>query len=350
MNKERIEYWAHLTVSALGIGIVGFLFFKYFFVALLPFVISWAAAFVLRPAVRFISSKTRIPYKIVSVMLTILCVFVGIGLIILFMFFAVKEAGEFFSSLAADERAISILAKITNPIGTLFGDAELSEALTEHIENAIEEGISGLVSKLVALLSDIAASIPKALFFILITVISSVYFALDIDRINKWVKSILPKKISSGLIKLKDSVFSIGKKYVRSYLIIMGITFAVILAGLLILGVKNVVLISVVIAILDLLPIIGVGTVLVPWSIVELLLGNTGTGIGLIILLVLHELVRQFAEPRIIGKSVGVHPIISLILLYVGYSVLGFIGILFVPLLAVVLKIAFEGVEREDKS
>ena len=290
MNKERIEYWAHLTVSALGIGIVGFLFFKYFFVALLPFVISWAAAFALRPAVRFISSKTHIPYKIVSVMLTILCVFVGIGLIILFMFFAVKEAGEFFSSLAADERVISILAKITNPIGTLFGDAELSEALTEHIENAIEEGISGLVSKLVSLLSDIAASIPRVLFFILVTVIASVYFSLDIERVNDWIKKLLPKKAVKALTGFKNSCLSVGGRYIRSYLIIMGITFLVMLAGLLILRANNAILLSVIIAILDLLPIIGVGTVLVPWSVVELLLGNTGMGIGLIVLLVAHEL------------------------------------------------------------
>jgi predicted PurR-regulated permease PerM len=114
------------------------------------------------------------------------------------------------------------------------------------------------------------------------------------------------------------------------------------LTGLLIMKTKNALLLSVIIAILDLLPIIGVGTVIVPWSIVELLLGNTGIGIGLIILLAVHELIRQFAEPKIIGKNLGVHPLVSLLLLYVGYSVLGFVGILFVPLLAVVLNIFFD--------
>ena len=331
MNKDKIEYWAHLSITVLGIGIAAFLFFKYLFVALLPFLISWGAAFALRPAVNFVSRKTRIPIKAVSVVLTMLCVFIGLGLIALFSFFAIKEAWEFFSSLASDERVIDILAKITNPIGALFGDSEASNALTEHIGSAIEEGISGLVARLVSLLSDIAASIPGVLFFILITVIASIYFALDIDRINAWIKGILPK-----------NCVSVGVKYVRSYLIIMGITFVVILAGLLILRAENAILLSVIIAILDLLPIIGVGTVLVPWSIAQLLLGNTGMGIGLIILLVVHEFVRQVAEPKIIGKNLGVHPIVSLLLLYVGYSVLGLVGILFVPLLAVVLNIFFD--------
>ena len=346
MNKERLAFYAYLTVTALGIGVVIFLFFKYLFVALLPFLISWAAAFFLRPAVRFVSKKTGIPKKAISVVLTMLCVFLSLGIVVLFCFFAVREAWEFFSSIANDDRVIDILAKITNPIGSVFGESELSSALTEHIGDALKDGISGLVTRLVNLLSDIVSMIPGVLFFILVTVISSVYFALDIDRINAWVKAILPGRISASLVRLKESAMKVSVKYIRSYLIIMGITFSVILVGLLILGVNNVILLSVIIAILDLLPIIGVGTVLVPWSIFELLLGNTGVGIGLIILLVLHELVRQFAEPRIIGKSIGVHPVISLLLLYVGYYALGFVGILFVPLLAVALNIFFD--KREE--
>ena len=297
---------------------------------------------------RFISEKTKIPYKIVSVVLTILCVVLTLGLIALFGFFAVREAWEFFSSLAGDDRVIDILAKITNPIGSIFGDSEASNALTEEIGAALKEGISGLVSRLVDLLSNIVSMVPGVLFFILVTVIAAVYFALDIDRINAWVKNILPSKASGALVRLKESAMKIGVKYIRSYLIIMGITFVIILTGLLILGVDNVILLSVIIAILDLLPIIGVGTVLVPWSIFELLMGNTGIGVGLIILLAVHELIRQFAEPKIVGKSIGVHPIISLLLLYVGYYALGFIGILFVPLLAVGLNIFFD--KREESS
>ena len=350
MNKERLEFYAHLTITALGIGALAFLFFKYLFVAILPFLISWATAFFLRPAVSFISKKTKIPYKIVSVVLTMLCVLLLLGVISLFCFFAVREAWEFFSSIASDGRVIDILARITNPIGSIFGDSEVSSALTEQIGEALKEGLGGLVSRLVNLLSSIVSMIPGVLFFILITVISSVYFALDIDRINAWVKAILPKRASAALVRLKESAMKVGIKYVRSYLIIMGITFIVILLGLIILRVNNVILLSVIIAILDLLPIIGVGTVLVPWSIVELLLGNTGVGVGLIILLAAHELVRQFAEPKIIGKSIGVHPIISLLLLYVGYYALGFIGILFVPLIAVVLNIFFDKREMESAS
>ena len=172
---------------------------------------------------------------------------------------------------------------------------------------------------------------------------------IDLDRINSAVKRILPEKAVRTLLGIKKSTFSVGVKYLRSYLIIMAITFAVMLSGLLILRVENAFLLSVIIAALDLLPIIGVGTVLVPWSVAELILGNTGMGVALILLLVFHELVRQFAEPKIIGKSIGVHPIVSLILLYAGYCVFGFLGILLVPIIAVALNIFFDRSEERPK-
>ena len=134
---------------------------------------------------------------------------------------------------------------------------------------------------------------------------------------------------------------SIGLKYVRSYSILMLITFVIMLIGFLILRVENAFLIALVVSLLDVLPLIGVGTVLVPWSIFQLLFGTASRGIGLIVLFVLNEIVRQFTEPRIVGKNLGIHPVISLLLLYVGYSVLGFAGLLLTPLVSVLLNVLF---------
>lgn len=338
MNREKLQTYANLTVTLLGIGIALFLFFKYLFLAVLPFLISWATAFVIRPLVNFISRKSGIPRKAVSVILTILCVVISLGLVVLFAFFSVKEAWEFFSSLASNERIIDIIARLTNPFGVILGGAEGGSEISEHIGNMLREGISGLVSRLVSILSRIVASVPGVVLFILVTVIASIYFALDIDRINAFVKKLLPEKILKPLIAFKNGCLTVGVKYIRSYALLMGITFSVMLIGLLILKRENALLLSAIIALLDLLPVIGVGSVLVPWSIVEILLGNTRVGVGLIVLLVVHELIRQFSEPRIIGKSIGVHPIISLLLLYVGCSVFGIAGILLGPLVAVALN------------
>jgi predicted PurR-regulated permease PerM len=141
------------------------------------------------------------------------------------------------------------------------------------------------------------------------------------------------------MIKLKDRFFKVGVKYIRAYLIIMLITFVIMLTGFLIMRVENALLLASVIALLDVLPLIGVGTVLVPWSVFQLLFGNLYLGIGLALIFVVNEVVRQISEPKIVGKSLGIHPLVSLVLLYVGYSVLGIAGLLLVPLISVILNV-----------
>ena len=80
---------------------------------------------------------------------------------------------------------------------------------------------------------------------------------------------------------------------------------------------------------------------LVPWSILSFLMGNAARGVGLLVLLGAHEIMRQIAEPRILGKSLGVHPLVTLMLLYAGYSLFGFIGLLLVPAIGVLLSALF---------
>jgi sporulation integral membrane protein YtvI len=181
--------------------------------------------------------------------------------------------------------------------------------------------------------------VPRALFFLLVTLISLIYFALDLEKISTKLTKFLPQKLSSGLSRLRTEFFAVAGKYAKSYILLLLITFSIMLTGFFLLGVSNALLIATVVAILDLLPVIGVGTVLVPWSVYELVLGDTGVGIGLLVLFAVHTFIRQFAEPKIVGKNLGVHPIVTLLLLYVGYSLFGFVGLLLVPIATVLIEV-----------
>ena len=207
--------------------------------------------------------------------------------------------------------------------------------------------ISSLLSGLVSWITAFVSSVPRVLIFILVTVISSVYFSLDLERINAFCKQKLPKKLSAWLVNFKNRFLASLLKYLRAYLIIMLVTFIIMLFGFLVLGVRYAVLLAFVVALLDALPLIGVGTVLVPWSIYNLIFGDIGLGIGLAVLFVVHEVVRQFTEPKIIGKNLGIHPILSLFLLYAGYFVFGLLGLLLIPVLSVVVNIL---INKEDSS
>ena len=338
-NKDKAAFFAHLTVSAVGIALFAFVFFKYLFVPLMPFVIAWGAAFIIRPAAVFISKRIHLPKKIVSAALAIIGVsaflFAAVGLI----WYGLSEIFELFSRLVEDERLFDILSVLTNPLGAILGNGDGVEKIEEYLGESVKGAITYVLNWLVGILTGIVKGIPSVAFFILITVIASVYFALDIDRINRAVRSVLPARLADFLVGIKNSFFSVGIKYVRSYLLLMLITFVIIFTGLIILRVDNALFISALISVLDLLPLIGIGVILIPWGIFEIIFGSVATGVGLLILLGVSCVIRQFAEPKILGKNLGMHPIISLVLLYLGYSVLGIGGLLLVPFASIILNI-----------
>ena len=159
------------------------------------------------------------------------------------------------------------------------------------------------------------------------------------------MKKILPTRAYEVVLRLRDGSISAFSRYIRSYLILLLITFLEMMLGLFIVGAPYPLLMAGVIALLDLLPVVGVGVVLIPWGVWCFIGKNTALGIGLILLFVVHTVLRQMIEPRIVGKSLGVHPILTLVFIYTGYTLFGFVGILLVPLLTVLMNIAFS---KED--
>ena len=339
MSRERLRDCAYLTVTGLGLIVVTFLFFRYLFVPILPFVIAWGVAFALRPPSVFIAKKFKLNRKFVAVTLAVLLIAIGIGAISAIAVIGLQKLWDFLSEFVSGNRISGMLDEIANPVGAFLGE---EGEINAQVGEAIKEAINRLISLLVDVVGNAVRSVPKFLFFMLVTVISAIYFSVDLERINGALKSILPEKAISSLINVKNRFFSVGLKYIRSYLLLMLVTFVIMTVGFLILGIKNAFVLAALVALLDLLPIIGVGTLLVPWSVFQLLFGNFGLGIGLVVLLVSHEIIRQLVEPKILGKSLGIHPISSLILLYVGYSVFGIGGLILLPMIGAILSIALK--------
>ena len=339
MNKDKLAFYSHLTVSVIGVLVFAYIFAKYLFLLVLPFLIAWGVAFSIRPLAQRLSRGTGLPYRIISVTLTVLIVLGSIAVIVSACIYAVGEAWEFLTGLKESDTLYGILEKIMNPISGFLGDREGAAELEAKIGEAVKGMLSSVLSGLVSALTSFVASIPRALVFVLVTVIASIYFSLDLNSINAFVKKLVPGGIYRKMTEFKNRFLSSVLKYLRSYLIIMLITFMVMLFGFIVLGVRYAVLFAFVVALLDALPLIGVGTVLVPWSAYQLAFGNGSLGIGLAVLFVVHAFLRQFIEPKIIGKNLGIHPILSLVILYAGYYLFGFFGLLLIPLFSVAVNI-----------
>ena len=175
--------------------------------------------------------------------------------------------------------------------------------------------MSTLASNVASLFGKVAGAIPELLLFLLASVISSVYFSVDLEKINKKTLSLLPPRIGQWLIRFKDGFLKTAVRYLYSYLILGAITFGIMTLAFVVLGVDYALALALLVALLDALPVIGVGTVLVPWGLVRLLVGDTRLGISLLVLFVFNAVLRQFIEPKIIGDSLGISPILSLFLL-----------------------------------
>ena len=338
MNTEKLRKYAYIMILSAGVLLFAFLFFKYLFSALVPFLVAWGVAFLVRRPAEFLHKKTGIARGLLRVIITVFFVALILGGVSVAVWLLSRELWRFFSELGTAEEFANLLSDFVGSAGA-FG--EIFGEFSEKVGEAVYELVLTLVRSLGNALSGIVGAVPRAVISVLITVIAAVYFALDLERVNSLVKRLLPKKIFSALVSFKNGFFKMGLKYLRAYLLLMLITFIDMLIGLYIVGVSYPILPAFIISLLDILPVIGVGTVLIPWSIISFISGRGAMGFGLIILYIVNEIIRNIAEPKILGKHLGVHPLVTLVLLYVGYTLFGFIGLLLVPAFAVVFSILF---------
>ena len=160
---------------------------------------------------------------------------------------------------------------------------------------------------------------------------------------------VLPEKAQTIVRTAKRALGVIVGKYLKSYLLILLMTFAQITVGLLIIGVDNALVIALLISVFDILPIVGSGLVLAPWAAIKLLQGQLGVGIGLAVLWAVVIVVRQYAEPKIVGKQVGLHPLATLLCLWVGLKLAGGIGMFALPIgLLIIMELKAEGLILND--
>ncbi len=342
MNKEKITVWAHFCILAATVCIAAYIGIKFLLPVILPFLIAWSVAFMTRRPADFMAEKLHMPRKLWRAFLSLAVMLFTVGGAIYTVIKVAGEAFNFLNSITSDGKFIDMLNRGLDYILGFFGNASQSAELEEKIAEAALNFITGLLGDAASVVGSAAGAVPGIVLFILITAISTVYFAIDLENVNKYIHSVLPKRANDWLMKFKSSSVKVLIKYIRSYLLIMLMTFAVMFFGLSLIGVKYALLMALIIAVLDLLPVIGIGTVLIPWGIFMLIAGESRIGIGLLILYGFGMILRQIIEPRIVGKELGIHPLLTLVLMYVGYSFLGLFGLLLIPVFTVILESFFK--------
>jgi sporulation integral membrane protein YtvI len=339
--KEKIQTYSQIAFGALSGIILLYLLIKYLLPITLPFLIAWVMAMATRAPARRLSRQIRVPEKVLRLMMSLFLTLFVFSAIALIIWQATTALWDFFGNAGEGSALYEFFDALASLKLPIFGEA-VPEALAEKISDAVSAMLSAAFSALAGGVTSFVGALPRVLLFLLVTVISLVYFALDLERINAFIKSLLPPGMRERASRLREGVLSAGGRFIRSYFIISLITYAILLAGFLVLRVSRPALIALFVAALDFLPVIGVGTVLIPWGVIQIALGKHFLGIGLLVLFVVNATVRQFSEPKIVGKSLNMHPVLTLLLIYVGYALFGIMGLLTLPLIAVVLGVLLQ--------
>ena len=333
------------------LAILGVVFFKYFFSYITPFIIAWGIAYSIYPLAKRISSKTKISRKICSFILVLFILILILSLLFLIgnrLLYEIQNLVAYLTDNSENiaayfENVLNHLKTIGEklPIINSLQNTGLSQNIRENINILINNVWQSVLERLGSAVPDVASGIvvalPNILLVSLVTVIACFYFAVDIDVVNEKIKEFLPNRIVEYLLKLKHKIGIGLKKYLKAYCIIFAVTFVQLLIGFWILDVDYAFVLAILIAFIDFLPVFGTGAVLVPWGMIALLMKNFFLGVGIIILFVIMTVIRQIIEPKIVGKSLGVHPIITLITIYLGYKLFGLLGMVLLPIATLII-------------
>jgi sporulation integral membrane protein YtvI len=326
------------------------LFWKYLFPVLIPFIIAWGVSLLVRPLSVRISSRIGVSQRLCAVILLLVFLFLTVFLIGLGIRRLMQELSNLLGRLLENNGNIPVVLEdsfdlfgfLVEKIG-LRGENQAQYAafrlkFNEMLSNLMEHLIEALSGMVPSLAGKLLSSLPTFFFMTLITVIAGFYFCIDGKEIGHSLCRLLPQSIQSRIPAWKEATKRVSWKYIRVYLLLLLFTFLELLIGFLILRVDYAFLLAALIAVLDMLPILGVGTVLVPWALLMLLQKNYYLGFGLLILYFAVLILRQITEPKLVGKSLGVHPLLALFASYAGWRLFGFWGMLLGPIVALLIK------------
>lgn len=312
----------------------------------MPFVIGWVIAMIANPLVRFLESRVRIVRKHSSMMIVVvvLAAIIGLGYFLISRLFwqafeLAKDLPELYERASADFR--DIFLRFDDIFRML--PANVQQAW-QDFAGSVGQTLSFLVQKIasptVEVAGSVAKGIPNALVNVVVTILSSYFFIAERDKIIEFWRRYLPQGGGKYYHYMKDDAKKLIGGYFLAQFKIMFVVAAILVAGFLILGIDYAFLLAILVSLLDFLPLFGTGTVLIPWAIVKLLSADYALAVGLALLYVLTQVVRQVIQPKIVGDTMGLPPLMTLIFLYLGFKLHGISGmILAVPLGILVLNL-----------
>lgn len=345
-----VSYWTRVLknimyVILLLIGLYLALKLSIFY---MPFLIAFIISLIIEPAIKWIMKKTNLTRRTSSIIIFVIALTIILGGLVWILITLFSESSSllqglndyfdkayiqfqfFMESFNFDK--IHLSDEVLNVIQNSTGD------LLETFSNWLRNALTGLI--------DLVTSLPSIAICIGITILALYFICVDkiyiLDQIEHHLPKIWVRKIGKHL---KDLIQTLGG-YLKAEATLILVSFIISLVGLYILqftgfNVQYPLLMALFIGFVDALPILGSGTVMIPWAIICAINGDLNLGIAIIVLLIIMSIARQLLEPKLVSKNIGVHPIFTLIAMYTGFKIIGIMGLLIGPIVLIIFKNIF---------
>lgn len=345
-----MNYWSKVlkNIIIFALTVLGVYFGLKLAIFYMPFLIAFVISLLLEPCIRFIMRKTKLKRKTSSIIVFIIAIIIIVGLVIWAGVTLVTEASNLLTNLNQYfEKGYAIVQNIINSINV--DSLQIPDNIMSTIQSSVMEFVGTLTEWAKNALTgaiNFLTSVPTIGVYTVVTLLSLYFICVDkvymIDQLEHHMPKTWVKKMGTHL---KDLIKSLGG-YLKAQVTLVFVSFVICLIGLYIfyfvgLNVSYPLLLAVIIGFVDLLPIFGAGTVMIPWAIWSAFTGNFPLAICLLVLWTIMSVVKQLIEPRIVSENIGIHPIFTLIAMYTGFKFIGVLGMIIGPIILIILKNVF---------
>lgn len=326
---------------------IGVIIVRYLLIWMLPFVIAFIVAASLQRPLGWLVRKTRISKKVFSVVLVVLFILLLAGVVAIIGWQLILGLIGFLSdknNIHLIEKTVTGISNNINGLVIHFSDI-LSKEATVSLQNAVNAVSSSLVGFVTGLFTDVATSIaatattrlPMLMVSFIIWVIASIFLTIDYHKVMSFLMRQVPERHAETVRFTRSLCTNTLFRLLRAYLLMMMITFVELSISFSIIQVRYSLLLAALIAIVDILPVLGTGTILIPWAFTALLMGNVRMFIGLGLTYVVITVIRNILEPRLVSQQIGLNPLVTLFFMFLGLRAIGIFGMLLFPVIIMVL-------------
>ena len=341
--RKKADFLINTAFFVVVACIVYFLF-KYVASWFMPFIVAFCIVSIINPLVKKITAILHIKREIIAVfVMAAMYILLGYASIILVIKLVSMLMGWFVSLPSYFETTLApTLINTGNIINRTLREMPFFDeinlyALSSEIIGAARNFIVGFSQRGLAFVTGFSMRIPSFFIALIFTVMLSFFISIHYPTVVSFINTQLPPKGKQLLFDFRTIFKDTVSKYFKAVAKIMTITCIELCVGLTVLGVENSIGIALVITIFDTLPVLGTGGIVIPWALIELIQGNYPLAIGLAVLYGVVLVVRNIVEPKIVGDQLGLNPVVSLVVIYIGFRIFGVFGMIFMPITVQVL-------------